>query len=109
MLSVSSTSSVFQRVELFRERVTSDKKSLGIIRPGDLPSPSTYITIHRPRLLADGHEQLATLTTKALKSTIRVKFVNEQVGEGRGWWNHGRLTSGQFLIFCIIGAGRSWD
>ena len=71
---------LLQRVELFRERVTSDKKALGIIRPGDLPSPSTYITIHRPRLLEDGHEQLATLTTKSLKSTIRVKFFNEQVG-----------------------------
>lgn len=75
-----------QRVELFRERVTSDKKALGIIRPGDLPSPSTYITIRRPRLLEDGHEQLATLTTKALKSTIRVKFFNEQVGGGGVWW-----------------------
>lgn len=71
-----------QRVELFRERVTSDKKELGIIRPGDRSPPSTYITIHRPRLLEDGHEQLATLTTKSLKSTIRVKFVNEQVREG---------------------------
>ena len=87
-----------QRVELFRERVTSDKKSLGIIRPGDLPSPSTYITIHRPRLLEDGHEQLVALTTKALKSTIRVKFVNEQVGGVVGGEPAVMVDEGPFLI-----------
>ena len=57
----------------------TEKKALGIIREGDLPAPSSYITIHRTRLLMDGHDQLSTLTSKSLKSTVKVKFINEQV------------------------------
>lgn len=41
--------------------------------------PATYITIHRAKILDDGYTQLSLLHTKALKGTIRVKFVNEQV------------------------------
>lgn len=55
-----------------------DKDSLGIVRhPGQ--TPATFITIHRTRLLDDGYEQLSSLSTTALKGTIRVKFLNEQV------------------------------
>jgi ubiquitin-protein ligase E3 B len=78
-----------QRVELFRERVQADKKSLGIVARGDLPCPSTYIRIRRGRLLEDGHDELAALTAKSLKSTIKVKFVNEQGLDEAGIDEHG--------------------
>ena len=63
---------------LFYENITSDKQSLGVVRkPGH--TSATYVTIHRNRLLEDGYEQLSTLSSAALKGTIRVKFINEQV------------------------------
>ena len=66
-------------MELFKERVRADKQSLGISMRGDVVSPSTYIRIHRAHLFEDGHDELSCLATKSLKSTIKVKFVNEQV------------------------------
>ena len=65
-------------MQLFYEKILSDKESLGIARkPGQ--TSATYVTIRRNRLLEDGYEQLSTLSTAALKGTIRVKFINEQV------------------------------
>ena len=59
--------------------MTEDKERLGIKSSRSERQPATYITIHRPRILDDGYAQLSLLHTKALKGTVRVKFVNEQV------------------------------
>lgn len=37
------------------------------------------ITVQRNRLLDDGYRQLSLLSPTALKATIRVKFINQQV------------------------------
>lgn len=42
-------------------------------------TPSTMITVERNRLLDDGYRQLSLLPPAALKATIRVKFINQQV------------------------------
>jgi len=36
------------------------------------------ITVERTRLIEDGYRQLSSLTTEALRGTIRVKFINSQ-------------------------------
>ena len=56
-----------------------DKEKLGIDNSRSVRSTATYITVHRTKILDDGYAQLSLLNTKALKGTIRVKFVNEQV------------------------------
>ena len=70
-----------QRVEIFHQTVSDDRKSLGIGNPRDHSSrgPATYVTVHRGRVLEDGFTQLSSVPTRALKGLIRVKFVNEQV------------------------------
>ncbi|RCN43813.1 hypothetical protein ANCCAN_10202 [Ancylostoma caninum] len=50
--------------------VTADK--------ANIESTATLITVARNRLVEDGYRQLSLLSTRALKSTIRVKFVNQQ-------------------------------
>ena len=61
------------------DNVKEDKLGLGLL--GDSHRrPATYITIRRGRILEGGYEQLHRLSVAALKGTIRVKFVNEQVG-----------------------------
>lgn len=42
-------------------------------------TPSTMITVERNKLLDDGYRQLSLLSPAALKATIRVKFINQQV------------------------------
>ena len=64
-------------MEIFHRQIDEEKQKLGINR--DVRCPATYITIHRNRILEDGYTQLSLLSTAALKRTIRVKFVNEQV------------------------------
>ena len=59
--------------------MTEEKERLGIVNSRFDRRPATYITIHRARILDDGYAQLSLLLMKALKGTIRVKFVNEQV------------------------------
>ncbi|KAK6045069.1 HECT-domain protein [Cooperia oncophora] len=43
-----------------------------------IESSATLITVARNRLVEDGYRQLSMLSTRALKSTIRVKFINQQ-------------------------------
>lgn len=62
--------SLKERMLLFRKFVSADKSSI--------ESSATLITVGRNRLVEDGYRQLSMLSTKALKSTIRVKFVNQQ-------------------------------
>uniref|UniRef100_A0A1I7X268 HECT-type E3 ubiquitin transferase n=1 Tax=Heterorhabditis bacteriophora TaxID=37862 RepID=A0A1I7X268_HETBA len=59
-----------ERMLLFRKYVSADKSSI--------ETPATLITVVRNRLVEDGYRQLSLLSTRALKSTIRVKFVNQQ-------------------------------
>ena len=68
-----------QRVEIFHRYVEEDKERLGLSKSQSDRRPATYITVHRGRILDDGYTQLSLLATNALKGTIRVKFVNEQV------------------------------
>ena len=68
-----------QRIEIFRQQVTEDKEKLGMLFSRTDQRPATYITIHRTKILDDGYAQLSLLHMTALKGTIRVKFVNEQV------------------------------
>ncbi|VDM62049.1 unnamed protein product [Angiostrongylus costaricensis] len=65
--------SLKERMLLFRKFVSADKVSLD----GQCSS-ATLITVGRNRLVEDGYRQLSMLSTRALKSTIRVKFVNQQ-------------------------------
>ena len=67
-----------QRVEIFSEWIRNDKRSLGLLDRSH-QQPATYITIQRSRILEGGYEQLSSLSVKALKGIVRVKFVNEQV------------------------------
>ncbi|KIH49592.1 hypothetical protein ANCDUO_20332 [Ancylostoma duodenale] len=62
--------SLKERMLLFRKFVTADK--------ANIESTATLITVARNRLVEDGYRQLSLLSTRALKSTIRVKFVNQQ-------------------------------
>ncbi|XGW17661.1 hypothetical protein V3C99_002337 [Haemonchus contortus] len=62
--------SLKERMLLFRKFVSADKSSI--------ESSATLITVARNRLVEDGYRQLSMLSTRALKSTIRVKFVNQQ-------------------------------
>lgn len=39
---------------------------------------STLVTVRRVRLVEDGYRQLGALPPRALKGTVRVRFVNEQ-------------------------------
>ena len=69
----------FQRVEIFYQHVEADRQRLGLARSGSSRCPASYITVHRGHILEDGYAQLSQLTTDAMKGTIRVKFINEQV------------------------------
>ena len=70
---------IMQRLEIFRQQVIEEKERLGIKTSRSARQPATYVTVHRARILDDGYAQLSLLHMKALKGTIRVKFVNEQV------------------------------
>ncbi|CAI8030927.1 Ubiquitin-protein ligase E3B [Geodia barretti] len=63
-----------QRVEIFHRRIKKDREFLKISEG----HPTTYITIHRDKLLEDGYSQLGILSSSILKGTIRVKFINAQ-------------------------------
>lgn len=65
-----------ERVVLFRKYISQDKDSLEM--SDFFTDRSTLITIHRSRIVEDGYQQLNSLPSHALKSTIRVKFINEQ-------------------------------
>ncbi|XP_030847957.1 ubiquitin-protein ligase E3B [Strongylocentrotus purpuratus] len=67
-----------ERVILFRKRVSDEKKSLGYTESPMSQPHSTYITVHRSRLVEDGYQQLASVASQALKGCIRVNFINEQ-------------------------------
>lgn len=56
----------------FRKYIASEKENME-------GAPSTMITVERNRLLDDGYRQLSLLSPTALKATIRVKFINQQV------------------------------
>ncbi|KJH50130.1 HECT-domain protein [Dictyocaulus viviparus] len=62
--------SLKERMLLFRRFVNADKATV--------ESSVTLITVCRNRLVEDGYRQLSMLSANALKSTIRVKFVNQQ-------------------------------
>ncbi|CAH8515939.1 unnamed protein product [Schistosoma turkestanicum] len=69
------------RVILFRDFVREDKASLGIhTRTNWLTDDGpvgAVITVHRNRIVEDGYQQLANLTSPQLRMKIRVQFVNE--------------------------------
>ncbi|XP_072163453.1 ubiquitin-protein ligase E3B-like [Diadema setosum] len=67
-----------ERVILFRRRVSDEKKSLGYTESSMSQPHSTYVTVHRARLVEDGYQQLASVAAQALKGCIRVNFINEQ-------------------------------
>uniref|UniRef100_A0A1I7TM49 Ubiquitin-protein ligase E3B n=1 Tax=Caenorhabditis tropicalis TaxID=1561998 RepID=A0A1I7TM49_9PELO len=64
------------RMLLFRRQVQDDKNRLSSTLSDS--QSQTWITVQRSRIIEDGFNHLSKLTTPALKSTIRVKFVNEQ-------------------------------
>ena len=68
-----------QRLEIFHQQVTEEKERLGLKTSRSDRQPATYVTVHRTKILDDGYAQLSLLHMKALKGTIRVKFINEQV------------------------------
>ena len=66
-----------ERVVLFRRYISSDKSTVGVFQD-QASGRSTLVTIHRSRIVEDGYRQLSVLSTRDLKSIIRVKFVNFQ-------------------------------
>ncbi|KAI6172338.1 HECT-type E3 ubiquitin transferase [Aphelenchoides besseyi] len=58
------------RMILFRKLITREKDH----QQGN----STVITVERSRVVEDSYRQLAMLPVRALRSTIRVKFINQQ-------------------------------
>ncbi|CAO4369453.1 unnamed protein product [Caenorhabditis nigoni] len=64
------------RMLLFRRQVQDDKNRVATIQ-GD-SQPQTWITVQRNRIIEDGFHHLSKVSLNQLKSTIRVKFVNEQ-------------------------------
>jgi len=68
------------RVILFRKWANSEKVlNGGSVGDRDMSSHagSHLITVQRGRIVEDGYAQLANLSPKALKSTIRVRFQNK--------------------------------
>lgn len=69
-----------ERMVMFRKLLTREKESM-------MSTPSNVITISRTRIIEDGYNQLASLSSTALRSTIRVKFINqlglEEIGIGK--------------------------
>lgn len=59
-----------ERILLFKKLAARDKEANR--------SNYTTVQVHRSRILEDGFTQLSRLSPAALKSTIRVKFVNQQ-------------------------------
>ena len=68
-------------MEIFHQYVDEDRSKLGLSKSLSDRRPTTYITIHRGRILENGYTQLSMLPTNSLKGVVRVKFVNEQVLE----------------------------
>ncbi|KAL3269176.1 hypothetical protein HHI36_008261 [Cryptolaemus montrouzieri] len=66
------------RVRLFRKYITNEKTVLGLTESACACPQPTIITVHRCRIVEDGHRQLAPLPPQALKGVIRVRFINEQ-------------------------------
>lgn len=67
-----------ERVLLFKKYVANNKAKLGLSDASCASPHSTLITVHRSRLVEDGYQQLASLSPRALKGMIRVRFINEQ-------------------------------
>ncbi|XP_034726652.1 ubiquitin-protein ligase E3B isoform X1 [Etheostoma cragini] len=65
------------RVLLFRNIVTKEKESLGLVETSSASPHVTHITIRRSRMLEDGYDQLRRLPANSIKGVIRVKFVND--------------------------------
>ncbi|XP_077097526.1 ubiquitin-protein ligase E3B [Siphateles boraxobius] len=65
------------RVLLFRNIVTKEKESLGLVETSSASPHVTHITIRRSRMLEDGYDQLRRLPVNSIKGVIRVKFVND--------------------------------
>ncbi|KAF3850863.1 hypothetical protein F7725_012635 [Dissostichus mawsoni] len=79
------------RVLLFRNIVTKEKESLGLVETNSASPHVTHITIRRSRMLEvwsqqiyflkeskkDGYDQLRRLPPNSIKGVIRVKFVND--------------------------------
>ncbi|GAA6081041.1 ubiquitin-protein ligase E3B isoform X1 [Tachysurus ichikawai] len=65
------------RVILFRNIVTKEKETLGLVETSSASPHVTHITIRRSRMLEDGYDQLRRLPANSIKGVIRVKFVND--------------------------------
>ncbi|KAJ8286077.1 hypothetical protein GJAV_G00034290 [Gymnothorax javanicus] len=65
------------RVLLFRNIVTKEKETLGLVETSSASPNVTHITIRRSRMLEDGYDQLRRLPVNSIKGVIRVKFVND--------------------------------
>ncbi|XP_059843871.1 ubiquitin-protein ligase E3B isoform X2 [Hypanus sabinus] len=65
------------RVLLFRNMVTKEKESLGLVETSSASPHVIHVTIRRSRMLEDGYEQLRRLPVNTMKGVIRVKFVND--------------------------------
>ncbi|XP_035234308.1 ubiquitin-protein ligase E3B [Anguilla rostrata] len=65
------------RVLLFRNIVTKEKETLGLVETSSASPHVTHITIRRSRMLEDGYDQLRRLPNNSIKGVIRVKFVND--------------------------------
>ncbi|KAK5932761.1 hypothetical protein CgunFtcFv8_004440 [Champsocephalus gunnari] len=61
------------RVLLFRNIVTKEKESLGLVETNSASPHVTHITIRRSRMLEDGYDQLRRLPPNSIKGVIRVK------------------------------------
>jgi ubiquitin-protein ligase E3 B len=58
------------RMVLFRKLIFHEKDAI-------ISTPINVITIDRTRIVEDGYRQLSSISSSALRSTIRVKFINQ--------------------------------
>lgn len=65
------------RVLLFRNMVTKEKGTLGLVETSSASPHVIHVTIRRSRMLEDGYEQLRRLPVNTMKGVIRVKFMND--------------------------------
>ncbi|CAB1321602.1 unnamed protein product, partial [Coregonus sp. 'balchen'] len=93
-----SSSSPLQRVLLFRNIVTKEKETLGLVETSSASPHVTHITIRRSRMLEDGYDQLRRLPVNSIKGVIRVKFVND-LGVDEAGIDQDGTTSGNERLY----------
>ena len=83
------------RVRLLQDQATREKAAVAAeIGRGARP----YITVRRSHLLTDGFRELSRLPARALKATIRIKFINAQGLDEAGIDENGCVAGARVVL-----------